>query len=211
MTNYCFAACGIVLLLNTLIFCKMHGGCSTLPPRSALSSTPHGAVAHTEIAFITLLSALVPMAITLQKAAGDPVQCERMAASFLLPFIVALCFSFDIKRFGPIHVFFAMAIVGVISTMAFNSWKALFFASLYAFFAAWQISKLRKLERNTSKQEAEKNKQQKNNKKGGTTAVLHHKIKNVYRSFWGGLIFFPAVIIMRRNFQLIAQLKSVDL
>lgn len=96
--------CYGILIWNRLEFCKDHDNCKKgLPAPSTLGSTG-SVVSNIEITTLTLLTSFV-FATKLLNVIVYPVgrHTYQLFASFLLPFSMLLCMSYDTRRYPDKH------------------------------------------------------------------------------------------------------------
>ena len=128
-SNLLLLTCLVVLALNTFIFCRQRGRCKTPPTRSVVGSASRGVVANIEISFITLMTAAATLSYALHclarvsKGENLQVYLQSLRSAFILPIIVAACFSFDLRRYMELHIFLGWTIVGFLVSMATNSYE----------------------------------------------------------------------------------------
>jgi hypothetical protein len=114
--------CLIILFLNTVLFCREHDGCEVIPGRSKLGSTPKLAIANTELTFLTLMTAHAPLSLIQQQFKGAEISKTQLILSFVMPFLVAVCFTFDLKRFPETHMFSAYIIMGTLLAILLDTY-----------------------------------------------------------------------------------------
>ena len=186
LTNCSLAFCLLALVVNTVLFCRSHDGCEVIPGRSKLGSTPTFAIMNTELTFLTLMTAHAPISLVQQQFKGAQISNVRIGLSFLLPILVAICFTFDIKRYPDAHQFLAYIIMGSLLGMALNS----YWLVLGGVLAALIVTRI-KFSRN--KRQAK----EKRDRRGGI--VKFFLGGNIVNLFFGLGVFFPMFYIMYRN------------
>ena len=133
LTNLSLAACVSILVLNTVFFCVLNDGCPTLPGRSQMGASSKSIVANVELTFLTLLASLLPLSFVLQKMKGAQLSTRRLVISFLIPFLVALCMTFDTKRFPTGHPLIATLILMCLIVLSQDTIVSILVASLIGF------------------------------------------------------------------------------
>jgi hypothetical protein len=186
LTNYSLAICLSVLLVNTVLFCNAQEGCEHIPGRSKLGSTPKMAIMNTELTFLTLMTAHAPLSLVLQQHKGAQISDIRLTLSFVMPLLVAICFTFDTKRYPETHQFTAYVIMGTLLALAFNS---------YLFIVGGIIAAILVLRIKCNLQKR-KPKEVRTQQQWSITKFL---FGNLVSLFFGLGVFLPMLLIMYRN------------
>jgi hypothetical protein len=132
LSNYSLGLTLAILVVNSAVFCKVRGYCKGPPTRSTLGASSLGIVANTEIAFITLLSAQAAFSLLLRiLILGRSDTSVNVPTAFLLPVVVAICFTFDLRRFRDVHIALATLIIALVAVlMSESTTPLLVFAAL---------------------------------------------------------------------------------
>ena len=195
LTNYSLAFCLLVLLVNTVLFCKEHNGCENIPNRSKLGATPKMAIMNTELTFLTLMTAHAPLSLLQQQFKGAHVSSVRLYISFLMPILVAICLTYDTKRFTKTHQFFVYIIFGAQISVVVNSYYPIVVAVLVACLV--QYLKAKALRDAPPKPPLQP--QPTKNYSAEMRTAFKFFFGNLIGLFFGLWVFFPMLYIMYGN------------
>lgn len=198
LSNYSLGLTLAILVVNSAVFCKIRGYCKGPPTRSTLGASSLGIVANTEIAFITLLSAEAAFALLLRiLILGGSDTSVNVPTAFLLPVVVAICFTFDLRRFRDVHIAIATLIIALVAVMMSESTTPLLV------FAALAILRLEI--QNRYRERADGRRLKKTAKRAHeSTEILACKtiLNGIIQFVFSAGVFFPVFYIMHLNHKL---------
>jgi hypothetical protein len=165
-----------------------------------LGASSLGIVANTEIAFITLLSAQAAFALLLRVlilCSSDTSVRVNVPTAFLLPVVVAVCFTFDLRRFRDFHIAIAALIIALVAVLMSESTTPLLV------FAAFAILRLEL--QNRYREVADGHRLKKTVKaahKSTEISACKTILNGIIQFVFSAGVFFPVFYIMHLNHKL---------
>lgn len=198
LSNYSLGLTLAILVVNSAVFCKIRGYCKGPPTRSTLGASSLGIVANTEIAFITLLSAEAAFALLLRiLILGGSDTSVNVPTAFLLPVVVAICFTFDLRRFRDVHIAIATLIIALVAVLMSESTTPLLV------FAALAILRLEIQNRYRERADGRRLKKTAKRAHESTEISACKTILNgIIQFVFSAGVFFPVFYIMHLNHKL---------